>query len=50
MGPISWKEASTGKILKFDVVIAKNYLDENEMAQLQQLVSAYLDVAEDMAL
>jgi hypothetical protein len=32
------------------VVVAKNYLTENEMAQLQRLVSAYLDVAEDMAL
>jgi len=30
--------------------VAKNYLTENEMAQLQRLVSAYLDVAEDMAL
>jgi len=50
MGPTSWKDVSSGKILKFDVVIAKNYLAENEMAQLQRLVSAYLDVAEDMAL
>jgi len=39
-----------GKIQKFDVVVAKNYLTESEMAQLQRLVSAYLDVAEDMAL
>ncbi len=34
----------TGKIQKFDVVVAKNYLTEHEMAQLQRLVSAYLDV------
>jgi len=50
MGLTTWKDAPTGKIQKFDVVVAKNYLAENEMAQLQRLVSAYLDVAEDMAL
>jgi len=50
MGLTSWKDAPEGKIQKFDVVVAKNYLAENEMAQLQRLVSAYLDVAEDMAL
>jgi hypothetical protein len=50
MGLITWKDAPKGKIQKFDVSVAKNYLTENEMAQLQRLVSAYLDVAEDMAL
>lgn len=50
MGLTSWKDAPQGKIQKFDVSVAKNYLAENEMAQLQRLVSAYLDVAEDMAL
>ena len=50
MGLTSWKDAPGGKIQKFDVVIAKNYLTESEMAQLQRLVSAYLDLAEDMAL
>ncbi len=50
MGLTSWKDAPGGKIQKFDVVVAKNYLTENEMAQLQRLVSAYLDLAEDMAL
>lgn len=50
MGLTSWKDAPKGKIQKFDVGVAKNYLTENEMAQLQRLVSAYLDVAEDMAL
>ena len=50
MGLTSWKDAPSGKIQKFDVVVAKNYLTEHEMAQLQRLVSAYLDVAEDMAL
>lgn len=39
-----------GKIQKFDVGIAKNYLTEDEMAQLSRLVSAYLDMAEAMAL
>lgn len=50
MGLSSWKDAPKGKIQKFDVVVAKNYLTQGEMAQLQRLVSAYLDVAEDMAL
>ncbi len=50
MGLTSWKDAPEGKIQKFDVTVAKNYLTESEMAQLQRLVSAYLDVAEDMAL
>ena len=50
MGLTTWKDAPKGKIQKFDVTVAKNYLTENEMAQLQRLVSAYLDVAEDMAL
>ncbi|MHB1359786.1 MAG: virulence RhuM family protein [Rhodocyclaceae bacterium] len=50
MGLTTWKDAPGGKIQKFDVVIAKNYLTEHEMAQLTRLVSAYLDVAESMAL
>lgn len=50
MGLSTWKDAPQGKVQKFDVVVAKNYLTPNEMAQLQRLVSAYLDVAEDMAL
>ncbi len=50
MGLTTWKDAPKGKIQKFDVSVAKNYLTESEMAQLQRLVSAYLDVAEDMAL
>ena len=49
MGLTTWKDAPKGKIQKFDAVVSKNYLTENEMAQLQRLVSAYLDVAEDMA-
>lgn len=50
MGLTSWKDAPRGKIQRFDAVVAKNYLNEGEMAQLQRLVSAYLDLAEDMAL
>ncbi len=49
MGLSTWKDAPAGKIQKFDVVVAKNYLTEVEMAQLSRLVNAYLDVAEDMA-
>jgi hypothetical protein len=49
MGLTSWKDAPLGKIQKFDVAVAKNYLTEHEMAQLSRLVNAYLDVAEDMA-
>lgn len=50
MGLTSWKAAPQGKIQKYDVSIAKNYLTDNELAQLQRLVNAYLDLAEDMAL
>ena len=50
MGLTTWKDAPKGKIQKFDVSVAKNYLSENEMQQLQRLVSAYLDIAEDMAM
>jgi hypothetical protein len=49
MGLTTWKDAPDGKIQKFDVTIAKNYLSEVEMKQLTRLVSAYLDIAEDMA-
>ena len=50
MGLTSWKDAPHGKIQKFDVSVAKNYLNQDELAQLARLVNAYLDVAEDMAL
>ncbi|WP_019896141.1 virulence RhuM family protein [Hydrogenovibrio halophilus] len=50
MGLTSWKDAPDGKIHKFDVSVAKNYLTDHELVQLQRLVNAYLDVAEDMAL
>lgn len=50
MGLTTWTDAPAGKIQRFDVVVAKNYLSDEELAQLQRLVSAYLDVAESMAL
>ena len=50
MGLTTWADAPAGKIQKFDVAVAKNYLTDAELAQLQRLVSAYLDVAESMAL
>lgn len=50
MGLTAWKDAPEGKIQKYDVSIAKNYLNKSELAQLQRLVNAYLDIAEDMAL
>jgi hypothetical protein len=49
MGLTTWKDSPKGKIQKFDVVIAKNYLTEFEAGQLERLVSAYLDIAENMA-
>ena len=49
MGLTTWKDEPKGKIQKYDLVVAKNYLTESEMAQLQRLVS-YLDLVEDMAL
>lgn len=50
MGLTSWEGAPTGKIHKSDVSIAKNYLTEEELAQLSRLVSAYLDLAEVQAM
>lgn len=46
MGLTNWDDAPKGKILKYDVTIAKNYLSDEELAQLQRIVSAYLDMAE----
>ena len=50
MGLTTWADAPTGKIRKSDVIIAKNYLSEEELAQLSRMFSAYLDLAESMAL
>jgi hypothetical protein len=49
MGLTSWKNSPRGKILKSDVGIAKNYLAETEIADLNLLVSAFLDLAEFQA-
>ena len=49
MGLTTWKNAPKGKILKSDVFIAKNYLKENEIGDLNLLVSAFLDLAEFQA-
>ena len=50
MGLKTWEGAPNSKIHKYDVVIAKNYLDEKEIKQLERLVSAYLDLAEMQAM
>ena len=49
MGLTSWDGAPKGKIHKYDVSIAKNYLSEFELGQMQRIVSAYLDMAEMQA-
>ena len=49
MGLTTWADAPDGKIKKSDVTIAKNYLSEDELYQLNRMVTAYLDFAEDMA-
>lgn len=49
MGLTSWDGAPNGKIHKFDVVVAKNYLSDFELGQMERIVSAYLDMAEMQA-
>ncbi|MFZ4398077.1 MAG: virulence RhuM family protein [Kiritimatiellia bacterium] len=49
MGLTTWKHAPRGKILKSDVVVAKNYLNEAHVKELNRIVSAYLDLAENRA-
>ena len=49
MGLTTWKDAPAGKIHEFDVVVAKNYLSEEELRSMSRIVNAYLDFAEDMA-
>ena len=49
MGLTTWQDAPNGKIKKSDVTVAKNYLSEKELGQLNRMVSAYLDFAENMA-
>lgn len=49
MGLTSWEGAPEGKIHKYDVTIAKNYLSKEELQNLSRLVSGYLDLAENRA-
>ena len=49
MGLTSWRNAPKGKILKPDVIVAKNYLSEEDIRALDRFVSMYLDYAEDQA-
>lgn len=49
MGLTTWKKAPDEKILKSDVVIAKNYLNEKEIKFLNRIVTMYLDYAENQA-
>ncbi len=48
MGLTTWKNAPDGRILKSDVSIAKNYLDEKQIRQLERAVSGYFDYIEDL--
>ncbi|MDO9042615.1 MAG: virulence RhuM family protein [Desulfocapsaceae bacterium] len=49
MGLTHWKQAPDGKIMKSDISIAKNYLSEKHIKELNRIVSAYLDLAENRA-
>ncbi|WP_270525045.1 virulence RhuM family protein [Longibaculum muris] len=49
MGLTNWKNSPNGKIYKYDIGIAKNYLNEKEMKDLERLTISFLDYAEDMA-
>ena len=48
MGLTTWKNAPNGRILKSDVTVAKNYLDETKIRQLERSVSGYFDYIEDL--
>lgn len=48
MGLITWKNAPDGRILKSDVVVAKNYLEEKQIRQLERAVTGYFDYIEDL--
>lgn len=49
MGLTNWKEAPDGMIYKYDVSVAKNYLNEDELKKLNNLTNLFLDYAESMA-
>ena len=48
MGLTTWKNSPNGRILKSDVTVAKNYLDEKQIRQLERTVSGYFDYIEDL--
>lgn len=48
MGLTTWKNAPDGRILKSDVIVTKNYLDEKQIRQLERTVSGYFDYIEDL--
>jgi hypothetical protein len=50
MGLMTWKNAPHGRVIKSDVTVAKNYLSEHEVTQLNLLSTAFVDMAEDRAL
>ena len=50
MGLTNWEASPNGKIIESDVIIAKNYLTEEELYSLRRIVSAYLDLAESRAI
>ena len=49
MGLTNWKNSPDGKIMKYDISVAKNYLNEKELKKLERLTISFLDYAEDMA-
>jgi len=49
MGLATWKDSPKGKVVKSDVTVAKNYLNEAHVKELNRIVSAYLDLAENRA-
>ena len=49
MGLTNWKNSLNGKIMESDVVIAKNYLNKDEIKDLEGIVSAFLEIAENRA-
>ena len=49
MGLTSWKKSPNGKIMESDVIIDKNYLNKEELSDLEGIVSAFLEIAENRA-
>ena len=49
MGLTTWQKSPDGKILKNDIIIAKNYLSEYELSELNDVVNIFLDIAENKA-